>query len=280
MKKILFAVACCIMAISSLAQEKGRFEVHDFGNFKLHVYYSNDVMSDASYIVEGQNGLVAMEYPLFKVNAAEFDQYIKALGKPVELVITDYHEGGSGNLPQAMAEGMPEFMKGAIYGGMVENFKHAFGDSMVELPTGKAEEVPFGSTRNWVGVPFKFMHGPKSDFPAASILIGGKAYYTHWTPSKAHISPLQVSSAAAIDAEIADAENALKSGAELFIGGHGGAANADAVEFKVAYLKTIKKLLAENKTQESFIDAVKKAFPSLPGENNLPGLAKALYPAK
>ena len=35
---------------------------------------------------------------------------------------------------------------------------------------------------------------------------------------KAHVSHLQISSPAAIDAEIAEAENALASGAELFIG--------------------------------------------------------------
>ena len=31
----------------------------------------------------------------------------------------------------------------------------------------------------------------------------------------------------------------LASGAELFIGGHGGAAKADAVQFKIDYLKTV-----------------------------------------
>lgn len=65
----------------------------------------------------------------------------------------------------------------------------------------------------------------------SSILIGGKAYYTHWTPAKAHVSHLQISSPAAIDAEIVEAEKSLASGAELFIGGHGGAAKRDAVEF-------------------------------------------------
>ena len=49
--------------------------------------------------------------------------------------------------------------------------------------------------------------------------------YAILTPAKANVSHLLVTSPAAIDAEIAEAENSLASGAVLFIGGHGGAAN-------------------------------------------------------
>ena len=77
---------------------------------------------------------------------------------------------------------------------------------------------------------------------------------------------MQVSSPAAIDAEIAEAENSLASGAELFIGGHGGAAKRDAVKFKIAYLKKMKEVLGNNRTAQAFTDDMKKAFPGLPGE--------------
>lgn len=258
-------------------QAKGRFEVHDLGNFKLHVYYTNDALGDASYIIEGSDSLVTMEQPLFKDNVAEFDAYLSELGKPVEKRVTDYHVGGTGNHDVVMAQGMPEFTKGEIYGGMMKGFAQAFGDALTEMPTGKAAEVAFGSTQTWAGVTFEFRRGASSDFPGASILIGGKAYYTHWTPAKAHVSHLQVSSPAAIDAEIAEAENSLASGATLFIGGHGGAATRDAVEFKIAYLKKMKELLASNDTAQSFVDAMKQAFPGLPGEAGLSDLAAALY---
>lgn len=218
-----------------------------------------------------------MEQPLFRDNVAEFDSYLSKLGKKVEKRITDYHVGGTGSHDYIMAEGMPEFTKGEIYGGMMAGFAQAFGDALTDMPTGKASEVAFGSTQTWAGVPFEFRHGASTDFPGASILIGGKVYYTHWTPAKAHVSHLQISSAAAIDAEIAEAEKSLKSGAELFIGGHGGAAKADAVQFKISYLNTVKKLLAENSTPEAFVEAMKKAYPGLPGEAGLEDLANALY---
>ena len=276
MKKVLF-ILFNFLTIIAMAQSKGRFEVHDLGNYKLHVYYTNDTLGNASYIVEGKDALVTMEQPLFKDNVAEFGTYLSKLEKPVEKRITDYHVGGTGKHDVVMAQGMPEFTKGAVYGGMMKGFAQAFGDALTDMPTGKVTEVAFGSTKTWAGVTFEFRHGAASDFPGASILIGNKAYYTHWTPAKAHISHLQVSSPAAIDAEITEAENSLASGATLFIGGHGGAATRDAVEFKIAYLKKTKKLLEENKTAQAFVDAMKQAYPGLPGETGLEDLGKALY---
>ena len=276
MKKVLF-ILFNLLTVTAMAQTKGRFEVHDLGNCKLHVYYTNDALGDASYIIEGKDALVTMEQPLFKDNVAEFDTYLSNLKKPVEKRITDYHVGGTGNHDVVMAEGMPEFTKGEVYGGMMQGFAQAFGDALTDMPTGKASEVAFGTTQTWAGVTFEFRPGASSDFPGASILIGGKAYYTHWTPAKAHASHLQISSPAAIDAEIAEAENSLASGAELFIGGHGGAARRDAVEFKIAYLKKMTELLAKNGTVQDFVDGMKKAYPGLPGEAGLADLGKALY---
>lgn len=277
MKKIILTLAAAGMVSGASAQEKGRFEVHDLGSFKLHVYYTNDALGDASYIVEGRNALVTMEQPLFKDNVAEFDAYLAKLNKPAEQRITDYHVGGTAHHDEVMPEGMPEFTKGAVYGGMMQSFAQTFGDALTAMPTGKISEVAFGTTETYAGVPFEFRHGAATDFPGASILIGKKVYYTHWTPAKAHVSHLQVSSPAAVDAEIAESEKALKSGATLFIGGHGGAAKADAVRFKIDYLNAMKKLLAENKTPEAFIEAMKKAYPNLPGAEGLGELAKALY---
>ena len=275
MRKVLF-ILLSFLTITVMAQTKGRFEVYDIDNFKLHVYYTNDALGDASYIVEGKDALVTMEQPLFKDNVVEFDAYLSRLEKPVEKRITDYHVGGTGSHDVVMAEGMPEFTKGEIYGGMMQGFAQAFGDALTDMPTGRAAEVAFGTTQTWAGVAFEFRRGATTDFPGASILIGGKVYYTHWTPVKAHVSHLQVSSPAAIDAEIAEAENSLASGATLFVGGHGGAATRDAVEFKITYLKKMKELLAENKTVQTFVDAMKEAYPGLPGEAGLEELGKAL----
>lgn len=80
MRKVLF-ILLSFLTITVMAQTKGRFEVHDLGHFKLHVYYTNDALGDASYIVEGKDALVTMEQPLFKDNVAEFDAYLSRLGR-------------------------------------------------------------------------------------------------------------------------------------------------------------------------------------------------------
>ena len=130
MKKALF-ILFNLLTITAMAQTKGRFEVHDLGNCKLHVYYTNDALGDASYIIEGKDALVTMEQPLFKDNVAEFDTYLSKLDKPVETRITDYHVGGTGKHDVVMVQGMPEFTKGEIYGGMMKGFAQAFGNQRV-----------------------------------------------------------------------------------------------------------------------------------------------------
>ena len=276
MRNILFTLML-ISTMTVMGQTKGRFDVYEFNTLKLHVYYTNDALGDASYIVEGKEAIVTLEQPLFKDNVAEFDTYLAKLGKPVEQRVTNYHIGGTGNHDHVMVAGMPKFTEGPVYGGMIRNFQEIFGDSMTDLPTGKVSEVNFNKSYTWAGITFEFRHGATGDFPAASIIIGDKVYYTHWTPAQSHISHLQITSPEAIDAEIAEAEKSLESGCELFIGGHGGATNADAVRFKIRYLKDMKRLLAENKTEETFIEAMKKAYPDLPEADGLTELAKALY---
>ena len=253
----------------------GSFQAYELNGFRLHVYNSNDVMADASFVIEGKDALVVMEYPLFKVNAAEFAAYIEKLGKKVVTDITDYHLGGSDKLPIVMPEGMPSFIEGPIYGGMMKGFAQQFGDTMVALPTQKATEVPFGSTQQYAGVDFRFERGASSDFPGASIIIGGQVFYSHWAYYTAHMSPLQLGNASAVDAELDATKFALNSGCKYFIGGHGGLVEKPAVEARVKYLETIKKLMSENADAMSFAKALKAAFPTMPGD--IDPLAQALY---
>ena len=50
-KNILILLS--LITFTAMAQTKGKFEVLDLKDFKLHVYYTNDALNDASYIVEG-----------------------------------------------------------------------------------------------------------------------------------------------------------------------------------------------------------------------------------
>ena len=50
MKKALF-ILFNLLTITAMAQTKGHFEVHDLGNFKLHVYYTmTSAISNCTFI--------------------------------------------------------------------------------------------------------------------------------------------------------------------------------------------------------------------------------------
>lgn len=260
--------------------KKGQMDVIELDGFKLHVYRTLDALGDVSFIIEGKDGIVTLEHPLFKENISEFNAYINALGKPVEKIIANYHTGGFADFHAhdlVMVEGMPEFEQSPVYSGMLGSFAQAFGDAIDVRPHADAEIVNFGETQTWAGVTFRFSHGAISDFPAASINIGGQVYYTHWTPSKAHMSHLQLLSADALEAEIIETENELNSGCVVFVGSHGGSADRSTVEFKLAYLQKAKALRESCETASDWANSMKEAFPSLPGEEGLDILAETLY---
>lgn len=88
----------------------------------------------------------------------------------MEQRISNYHVGGTANHEVIMPEGMPEFTKGTVYGGMIQNFAQAFGDALTAMPTGKTSEVAFGSVKTYDDITFEFRLGALTDFPGASIL--------------------------------------------------------------------------------------------------------------
>ncbi|MGN0202590.1 MAG: hypothetical protein ACI399_06800 [Candidatus Cryptobacteroides sp.] len=261
----------------SLKAENRKFEVISLPHAKLHVYNSGDAMADASYIVEGEEGLVTLETPLFKENLKEFEQYLGELGKPVLAELADYHLGGTFDRPLIMAEGMGSFTKEGPYAAMMDSFRETFGDSIVELPKGNVTEVPFGESITLAGIEFAFSHGSDSDFPAAAILIDGTALLTHWAPAKSHLNALQLGSRAAVDAELVLLEAMKASGASYFIGGHGRVAGVEALDFKTGYVEKVKALLSSETDSASFASALVEAFPGLPGEEGVKALAEALY---
>lgn len=181
MKKILWIVSLLagggvFGAQGDAALLKGEVKTYDMDGFRLHVYLTQDALGDATTVVEGRDGLVILEMPLFKENLKEFAGYLKGLGKPVVKVVADYHVGGVADYAPdqvVLVEGMSEFAKGAVYGGMLEGFKAAFGDAIDLREHAGHEEVPAEGRRMWAGVAFDFSRGASSDFPASSVVIGG-----------------------------------------------------------------------------------------------------------
>ena len=79
MKKFFLMLAIAGMAIAANAQTK--FEVKDFGKFKLHTYVTADPLGDMSYIIEGSKSLVVLEPAAFYDNIKEMQAEKKPLPK-------------------------------------------------------------------------------------------------------------------------------------------------------------------------------------------------------
>lgn len=258
----------------------GRFDVRELNGYKLHIYLTEDQMGDASFIIEGADSLVTLEQPLFKVNAKTFDTYLASLNKPVAHRIADFHLGNTGNDTIVMPQGMPEVVKGPDYSGMMSHFAEVYGDAIEPLPTGVTEEVAFDSAVTFAGIPFTFYKGADNDFPGANILIGKDVVYSHWSPVKSHINNLYAGTIEGVNARIAELEQILATGATVFVGGHGDPATDGDVRFRIAYLNKVKELRDSEPDAGAFATALIAAYPGLPGEEGVNGLAEALYANK
>jgi len=274
-RTIIITALAAMFALGANAQ--GSFKTIEGNGFKVHVYNSGDAMGDASYIIETKKGLVTMEEPLFKVGAEEFGTYVKKLGKPVTDRITNYHEGATGNHPVYLAEGMNKEMHEGAYDAMMKGFQQSFGDKMVARPTGKVKEVKFDTTIKLNSVSYTFYRGPKNDFPTANIRIGKKFLLMHWAPARQHMNVLQLSNREAVAQALTGLKEAKAVGVAYVLGGHGGVATKDALNFRIAYLEKMQQLLNENKNAGSFANALKAAYPGLAGEDAVKDLAQALY---
>ena len=277
MKKIVLVLAFVGLMISANAQVK--FEVKDLGKFKLHSFVTGDPLGDINYLIEGKDGIVVLEPVAFYDDIKVMNDYIAKLGKPVVKVIADYHIAGFTGHDASQfvrVEGMPEFSEAAVYGGMMSHFGNVFKDKMDVTKYAKTEVIAKDAKEKWAGVTFQFAPGVSSDFPASSIIIGKKVYYTHFTPAKAHPSALQIHSRDAVNAVLNELEKVKASGCSVIIGGHGMATtDIETVEFEIAYLKELQSILSKEKSKDGFVASVKKAYPNLAGD--LDALAAALY---
>lgn len=260
-----------------------KISVTDFKNFKLHTYVSGDALGNISHIIEGANSLDVIEPAAFHANIKELGDYIQSLKKPVERVLANYHAAGFSAFDASkfvMIAGMPEYVNTENYQGMLAHFASLFGDAFDKTPVpANVTTIPRNTQVLWAGIPLKFTPGSTSDYPASSILIGGKVYYIHFTPAaNAHIGATELTNREAVNACLAELKKAKKSGATTFIGSHGGG-NGDiaAVNFQIAYLKKVNSLLKKEATAENFIRAMKAAYPGIGGEAELEKVADALY---
>ncbi|MFI3259427.1 MAG: nuclear transport factor 2 family protein [Rikenellaceae bacterium] len=284
MKRILTTVVLSVATVAALSAQSAvsdKMSVYELSNSRLHLYQTGDAMGDVSFIIEGDKKLVILEQPLFWENITEFNAYVESLDKPIERVVANYHSLGLADYKPSlvvMPEAMLEFNKSAAAHGMITKFKDLFGEAADFRPYTKAKGIALPSVQRWAGVEFQFTNGAKSDFPAANILIDGKAFYRHFAPSISHFSPMQIKSMESVEIILAELKAVAASGAEFIFGSHGAAATQTEVAFQIEYLEKVKELRAKFNDPDSFGQQLIIAYPTIAGGENIKAVAKALYP--
>ncbi len=279
--KRLFLAAAALFTVAVSAAAQGKIESYDLGDFTLHTYTSSEAMGDVSILVEGAKGLVVVEPQSFYKSIEDFNSFASSLGKPIELYLASYHAGGLAQCDPkkvVMVEPMVEFMKSPMAQGMMSKFADIFQGAMDTRMVKIKRTVAAESSHKWVGVDFKLSKGAASDFPASSINIGGKAYYTHFAPSKAHIAPMRIKDEQSIDAILSDLRMIQQSGVEHIFGSHGAPATLAEVSFMIEYLETMKRLVAQCSNGDIFAQRFVAIYPTLQGVEGVKSIAKALYP--
>lgn len=284
MKKLfLTLISGSLMIMGANAQTKinDKTTTYNLNSSTLHEFQTGDPMGNVSFIIEGEKGLIILEQPMFWESVNEFNSYVESLGKPVEKVIANYHSLGLADyqpnkvmMPQAMIG----FNKSDMAQGMIAKFESNFGEKADFRPYKKAKAFDVPSTQNWAGVDLQFYAGAPTDFPAASILIDKKAYYTHFAPSISHANPIQVRSRESVDAILAELYIIKNSGAQYIFGSHGKAATQADVEFQIEYFEKIIELLSQYNNSDQFGQRLILAYPKVTGLDNVKAISKALYP--
>ncbi|MFR9603579.1 MAG: nuclear transport factor 2 family protein [Rikenellaceae bacterium] len=284
MKRLLLSVATVAVAITTtLAQTKvnDKITIYELDNSKLHVYQTGDAMGDVSFVVEGEKSLVILEQPLFWSNIEEFNSYVEGLDKPIDKVVANYHFLGLANYPSSkvmVPAQMIEFSKSPMAQGMLAKFQKGFGEAADFRMPKKMKGFAVPSTQKWGGVEMTFIPGNSTDFPAASIHIDGKAFYTHFAVARGHANPMQLKSRESLTQILDQLQKMRASGAEYIVASHGPAATQAEVDFQIEYFETVQRLLDECPTSDLFGQRLIVAFPSsLPGIENVKAISKALY---
>ncbi|MFR9620423.1 MAG: nuclear transport factor 2 family protein [Rikenellaceae bacterium] len=291
MKKSILS-ALCLLSVAAVSAHtsdsaKGGEAIsssvtrYTFEDFNLHIFTSPEAMGDVTLLVEGKRGLVVFEPQSFYKSIAEFNTYAQSLGKPIKSIVANYHAGGLAECDLSkvvMVEPMVEFMASPMAQGMMKHFDSVFGGAMDTRSADVKHTIPVEGVQKWAGVEFGFVSGAASDFPASSVNIGNKVYYTHFSPNKQHPSPMQLASRESVEHMLRDLIQAKESGCELFIGSHGAVASIDDVEFLIGYLERMQELLTIHSESDRFAQALMIEYPSLEGFENIRAIAKAMYP--
>jgi hypothetical protein len=244
----------------------GEMIVYDFGAIKLHNFNTKNPLGDQAYLLETGNELILIELLAFNYNIEEFKNYIQEIGKPLTTIIVAYHPAGANAFPNVRMYASAGLGAAASVPSFIGRFGDVFNPSLPQtFELVRAGEMEIGGVRfNIIPTASAF------DFEIMDINVR----FTHMIGSNTHnILP----SINEIDRMIALMREIQSKNYSLILSGHDIPRTNEVTAEKIAYLEKTKELVATSSNADTFVEAMRAAFPNYSGENFLLRSATALF---
>lgn len=259
--------------------KKGAVAVYDFGKIKMHLYDTRDPFNSQIILLEKNKKMVEIETPPMKSNYAELQNYIRSLGYTTADLVVSYHLIGAGypklgkvkfNNIYSMQRSVDYLAKQPGKGSLVglkKNFGADFDETVIQPTTvWKREGV------HKVGGIKLVTSNDAVGFDVAIPAI--KVMHPHILGRNNHT---MLFSKEFLDNEIAHTKRLRDGDYEMYISSHSFPETAGDLTLKLQYLRTAKRVLAESKTPEEYLQKMDRAYPKFGWKNYLMGSSRLLF---
>jgi len=260
--------------------EKGKVDIYDFGEIKVHAYATNDLMNDYVLILEKNKKAVMIESPAFFDNFSELNEYILDRGIKIKGMLIPYHPFGAKFLDEPSMKGVKVYSTERVinywsngYGAvMAEGIPKAFGDkldssfydNMTMITEGRLSIA--GINMNLI----RTVDGFDVTIPSINTV------YVHILNHDGHS---EILSADHLISSIEDLKMYIAHNYQTFLSSHHAPeTKLNAIE-KLTYLKEMKSIASESSSESEFFSRMQSTYPKY-NDRYLSTTAKRLFPNK
>lgn len=176
------APAKAVPTKSHITLKSGSVNVYDYGDVKLHAYFTNDPLADVAYIVEGKKALAGIELPAFTAGLDTWKDYVKSLGKPMNDIFIVCHPAGASYIKGMNVfgtEGAQKSIVSGSTGATTQGLFAAFGADFHGGPEGQdavAEKISYLNKTKEIMQQSKTADEFKANMKAAFPAYNGENY--------------------------------------------------------------------------------------------------------
>lgn len=250
---------------------KGKVQVLDHGDVKIHVYTAPDDSNlNSTYAVEGKTSLVLVDAQFLVPYAKEFRAYVDAIGKPIDrMIISHSHPDHIWGLDAAFGDVTAYALEATIAAikagapGLLKMRKPKMGDLAPEKIVVPAHVITPG-TEVIDGVTYEFEEiadGEDADqlvirLPKQQVIIVQDLGYDE----------VHLFTAANLDSWIGILEKLqAEKGYDRVLVGHGVPTDKSVYGADIAYLNDAKQVLASVKSGEDYAASMAEKYPDYAG---------------